>query len=118
MTKTEKRMELLSAALTHLETVAKLLQEAEEEVLAEEAGELADKVDVVAIAEAAWPQCAPPRGDHEQPPPPIGHMTHETAWEEVGVAGSAAPEARRPMVSQSLRRSRRRRGAAPGKLAA
>jgi hypothetical protein len=53
MTKTEKRMELLSAALTHLETVAKLLQEAEEEVLAEEAGELADKVDVVAIAEAA-----------------------------------------------------------------
>jgi hypothetical protein len=48
-----KRTELLSAALTHLEAVAKLLREAEEEVLAEEAGELADKVDVVAIAEAA-----------------------------------------------------------------
>jgi hypothetical protein len=53
MTKTEKRMELLSAALTHLEAVAKLLHEAEEEVLADEAGDLADKVDVVAIAQAA-----------------------------------------------------------------
>ena len=46
-------MEMLSAALTHLETVAKLLQEAEEEVLADEAGELADKVEVVALADAA-----------------------------------------------------------------
>jgi hypothetical protein len=53
MTKGEKKMELLSAALAHLEAVAKLLQEAEEEVLADEAGELADKVDVVAIAKAA-----------------------------------------------------------------
>jgi hypothetical protein len=53
MTKTEKRMELLSSALTHLEAMARLLQEAEEEVLADEAGELADKVDIVAIAEAA-----------------------------------------------------------------
>ena len=46
-------MELLSAALAHLETVVKLLREAGEEVLADEAGELADKVDVVALAEAA-----------------------------------------------------------------
>jgi hypothetical protein len=53
MTKGEKKMELLSAALTHLEAVAKLLREAEEEVLADEVGELADKVDVVAISRAA-----------------------------------------------------------------
>ncbi len=53
MTRTEKRMELLNAALTHLKAVAKLLQEVEEEVLADEARELADKVDIVAIAEAA-----------------------------------------------------------------
>ena len=43
-----ERRELLSAALTHLEAVAKLLEEAEEEVLADEARELTDKVDVVA----------------------------------------------------------------------
>ena len=49
-----ERRELLSAALTHLEAVAKLLEEAQEEVLADEARELTDKVDVVAIAEAAW----------------------------------------------------------------
>ena len=47
------RRELLSAALTHLEAAAKLLEEAEEEVLADEARELTDKVDVVALAEAA-----------------------------------------------------------------
>ena len=48
-----ERRELLSAALTHLEAAAKLLEEAEEEVLADEARELTDKVDVVALAEAA-----------------------------------------------------------------
>jgi hypothetical protein len=47
------RRELLSAALTHLEAAAKLLEEAEEEVLADAARELTDKVDVVALAEAA-----------------------------------------------------------------
>ena len=47
------RRELLSAALTHLEAAAKLLEEAGEEVLADEARELTDKVDVVALAEAA-----------------------------------------------------------------
>jgi hypothetical protein len=52
MKKAERR-ELLSAALTHLEAVANLLKEAEEEVLANEARELIDKVDVVALAEAA-----------------------------------------------------------------
>jgi hypothetical protein len=46
-------MELLSVALSHLEAVAKLPREAEEEVLADEAGELADKVEVVALADAA-----------------------------------------------------------------
>ena len=46
-------MELLSAALTHLEAVAKLLREAGEELLADQAEELADLVDVVAVAEAA-----------------------------------------------------------------
>jgi hypothetical protein len=49
----EQRRELLSAALTHLEAAAKLLQAAEEQVLADEARELTDKVDVVALAEAA-----------------------------------------------------------------
>jgi hypothetical protein len=39
--------------LTHLEAAAKLLEEAEEEVLADEARELTDKVDAVALAEAA-----------------------------------------------------------------
>jgi hypothetical protein len=53
MTKAEQRRELLSAVLTHLETAANLLKEAEEEVLADETRELTDKVDVVAIAEAA-----------------------------------------------------------------
>jgi hypothetical protein len=53
MTKSEQRRELLSAALTHLEAAAKLLQAAEEQVLADEARELTDKVDVVALAEAA-----------------------------------------------------------------
>ena len=48
-----ERRELLSAALTHLEAAAKLLEEAGEEVLADEARELTDKVDVVALAEAA-----------------------------------------------------------------
>jgi hypothetical protein len=48
-----ERRALLSAALTHREAAAKLLEEAEEEVLADEAGELNDKVDVVALAEAA-----------------------------------------------------------------
>jgi hypothetical protein len=52
MTKAERR-ELLSAVLTHLEAACNLLKEAEEEVLADEARELADKVDVVALAEAA-----------------------------------------------------------------
>jgi hypothetical protein len=52
MTKAERR-ELLSAALTHLEAVVNLLKEAEEEVLADEARELTNKVDVVALAEAA-----------------------------------------------------------------
>jgi hypothetical protein len=52
MTKTEHRRELLSAVLTHLEAAAKLL-EAEEEVLADETRELTDKVDVVALAQAA-----------------------------------------------------------------
>jgi hypothetical protein len=48
-----ERRELLSAALTHLEAAAKLLAEAEEKVLSDEARELTDKVDVVALAEAA-----------------------------------------------------------------
>ena len=52
MTRAERR-ELLSAALMHLEAVANLLKEAEEEILADEARELTDKVDVVALAEAA-----------------------------------------------------------------
>jgi len=52
MTKAERK-ELLTAALTHLDAAANLLEEAEEEVLAEEARELTDKVDVVALAEAA-----------------------------------------------------------------
>jgi hypothetical protein len=52
MTRAE-RTALLSAALTHLDSAAKLLEEAEEEVLAEEARELTDKVNVVALAEAA-----------------------------------------------------------------
>jgi hypothetical protein len=50
MTKGEKRMELPSAALAHLETVAKLLREAGEELLADQAEELADTLDVVALA--------------------------------------------------------------------
>jgi hypothetical protein len=53
MTKTEQRRELLSAVLTHLEAATKLLEEAEEGVLADETRELTDKVDVVALAEAA-----------------------------------------------------------------
>ena len=53
MTKTERRRELLSAVLAHLDAAANLLKEAEEEVLADEAQELSDKVDVVALAEAA-----------------------------------------------------------------
>jgi hypothetical protein len=52
MTKTDRR-ELLSAALTHLEAAANLLEEAKEQVLAGEVRELTDKVDVVALAEAA-----------------------------------------------------------------
>jgi hypothetical protein len=52
MKKAERR-ELLSAVLTHLEAAAKLLKEAEEEVLADETRELTDKVDVVALAESA-----------------------------------------------------------------
>jgi hypothetical protein len=52
MTRAE-RSELLAAALTHLETAAKLLEEAQEQVLADEARELTDKVDVVALAVAA-----------------------------------------------------------------
>jgi hypothetical protein len=48
-----ERRELLSAVLTHLEAAAKLLEEAEEEVLADKTRELTDKVEVVAIAEAA-----------------------------------------------------------------
>ena len=52
MKKAERR-ELLSAVLTHLEAAANLLKEAEEEVLADEARELTNKVDVVALAEAA-----------------------------------------------------------------
>jgi len=54
MTRAERR-ELLTTALTHLDAAANLLQEAEEEVLAEEARELNDKVDVVALAEPASP---------------------------------------------------------------
>jgi hypothetical protein len=52
MTRAE-RTALLSAALTHLEAAANLLKEAEEQVLADEARELTDKVDAVALAEAA-----------------------------------------------------------------
>jgi len=55
MTKAERR-ELLTAALTHLDAAANLLEEAEEGVLAEEARELNDKVDVVTLAEPADPQ--------------------------------------------------------------
>ena len=47
------RTELLGAALAHLETVAKLLEEAEEEVLVVEVRELSDRVDAVVLAEAA-----------------------------------------------------------------
>jgi hypothetical protein len=52
MKKAERR-ELLSAVLAHLEAVANLLKEAQEEVLADEARELTDKVEVVTLAEAA-----------------------------------------------------------------
>jgi hypothetical protein len=48
MTRAERR-ELLTAALTHLNAAANLPEEAEEGVLAEEARELNDKVDVVAL---------------------------------------------------------------------
>ena len=54
MTKAERK-ELLPAALTHLDAAANLLEEAEEGVLAEEARELNDKVDVVALVEPASP---------------------------------------------------------------
>jgi hypothetical protein len=52
MTRAERR-ELLTAGLTHLDAAANLLEKAEEGVLAEEARELNDKVDVVALAEPA-----------------------------------------------------------------
>ena len=54
MTRPERR-DLLTAALTHLGAAANLLEEAEEGVLAEEARELNDKVDVVALVEPASP---------------------------------------------------------------
>jgi hypothetical protein len=57
MTKAE-RMELLTAALTHLDAAVTLLQEAEEGVLAAEARELNDKIDVVALAEPPSPKAA------------------------------------------------------------
>ena len=50
MTRAERR-EVLTAALMHLDVAANLLEEAEEGVLAEEARELNDKVDVVALVE-------------------------------------------------------------------
>jgi hypothetical protein len=50
MTKAEQRRELWGAVLTHLETAANLLKEAEEEVLADETRDLTDKVDVVALS--------------------------------------------------------------------
>jgi hypothetical protein len=49
MTKAEQRRELWGA-ITHLETAANLLKEAEEEVLADETRDLTDKVDVVALS--------------------------------------------------------------------
>jgi hypothetical protein len=52
MTRAERR-DLLTAALTHLDAAANLLEEAEEGVLAEETRELNDKVDVVALVEPA-----------------------------------------------------------------
>ena len=54
MTRPERR-DRLTAALTHLGAAANLLEEAEEGVLAEEARELNDKVDVVALVEPASP---------------------------------------------------------------
>jgi hypothetical protein len=46
--KTEQRNELLAAAVARLEEAAQLLKTAEEEVLADQANELADLVDVIA----------------------------------------------------------------------
>jgi hypothetical protein len=57
-----ERRELLSAVLTHLEAVAKLLEEAEEEVLADEARKLTDKVDGPSRSRLASFKCSCTRG--------------------------------------------------------